>query len=253
MTEATKGQRWRRTQSTEEPPRFRPVQNPEPRLPPLEGRKASPQMEPPPVPQSNPWPLDHLPDDASRAPSIVAKARPSFRQTSTAQHEDRSHEFAPTLHAPEPEEYQDDVERYEPAKRSSGRGILYACIGFFAGVAFWHAVGFWQFVEEAVFSGPRQQATQSLDTPATRSAAERNEFDEERFAKNPPASSPSTSGMTTGSISPVRPVNPGTTTAAPSKAFFAPQPTDTETAPPPNLEAIRPGGLSWSPAVKTSE
>ena len=130
MTEATKGQRWRRTQSTEEPPRFRPVQNPEPRLPPLEGRKASPQMEPPPVPQSNPWPLDHLPDDASRAPSIVAKARPSFRQTSTAQHEDRSHEFAPTLHAPEPEEYQDDVERYEPAKRSSGRGILYACIGF---------------------------------------------------------------------------------------------------------------------------
>ena len=253
MTEATKGQRWRRAQSTDEPPRFRPVQNPEPRPPSLEGRKASPQMEPPPVPQPNPWPLDHLPGDAPRAPSIVAKPRPSLSQAASAPRENRPHEFSPTLHAPEPEQVQDDSERYEPPQRSSGRGFLYACIGFFAGVAFWHAVGFWQFVEEAVFSGPRQQATQTLDTPSTRSAAERNQFDEERFARTPQKPGARSSNISTGSISPVRPVNPGTATAAPSKAFFAPQPTDAIEVSPPDLEAIRPGGLSWSPAVKTSE
>ncbi len=253
MTEATKGQRWRQTQSKTDPPRFRPVQNPEPKPPSLEGLKPSRQTEPPPVPQPNPWPFEQNSGDAPRAPSIVAKARPSLSQATSAERTTGSREFSPTLHAPEPDQFHDDTETYEPAKRGSGRGILYACIGFFAGVAFWHAVGFWQFVEEAVFSGPRQQATQTLDTPSTRSTAERTEFNEERFAKTPQNPGPGASNITTGSISPVRPVNPGTATAAPSKAFFAPQPTDAVQVSPPDLEAIRPGGLSWSPAVKTSE
>lgn len=37
------------------------------------------------------------------------------------------------------------------------RNALYGLTGFAIGVVFWHAVGFWSFVSQAVFSGPRDQ------------------------------------------------------------------------------------------------
>lgn len=53
----------------------------------------------------------------------------------------------------------------EPARR--GRPILYGIAGFGLGVAFWHAVGFWTFVSEAVFTGPRTQEARAVITPST--------------------------------------------------------------------------------------
>ncbi len=48
--------------------------------------------------------------------------------------------------------------RGERPRRNGGmRAWLFGFAGFFLGVVFWHAVGFWSFVSEAVLSGPRQQ------------------------------------------------------------------------------------------------
>jgi hypothetical protein len=51
---------------------------------------------------------------------------------------------------------------------------MYGVAGFVLGVAFWHAVGFWDFVSEAVFSGPRTQEVRS--DSENRFAASRNAF-----------------------------------------------------------------------------
>lgn len=68
-----------------------------------------------------------------------------------------------------------------PARTGRLRPWLYGCAGFFFGVVFWHAVGFWGFVSEAVFSGPRQQIARQAPV-------------------SPPAAMPATSRIETGAI-----------------------------------------------------
>jgi len=60
------------------------------------------------------------------------------------------------------------------ARGNARRPVLYGFAGFFLGVAFWHAVGFWDFVSEAVFSGPRTQQVQA--TTGNRFAASPDAF-----------------------------------------------------------------------------
>ncbi|MDX2288955.1 MAG: hypothetical protein NW217_09065 [Hyphomicrobiaceae bacterium] len=58
-----------------------------------------------------------------------------------------------------------DTASVRPAPARSGpspSALGWSVLGFVAGIAFWHAVGFWGFVQEAVFSGPRLQVGPSV-------------------------------------------------------------------------------------------
>lgn len=251
MTEATRGPR-RPAAPTSEARNIRQAQNAEhlpPRLPDRMPRNQPTANVQPTVRQQQPWPFQPQPAvDLPHPPLKAARTQAPMQQTASAPSPSSTPPASRPSLSVEPDPAPIRGEPHIPAKRSAASALIYASVGFLAGAAFWHAVGFWSFVEEAVFSGPRQQASQTFDDFPSRPAA--RDFDEERFASSPEETVTSTSKITTGSISPIRPVKPGNPPAA--KDVEIPKPVAATKAPP-DLDKIRPGGLSWSPAVKTSE
>ncbi|MEM1371791.1 MAG: hypothetical protein AAGG72_06130 [Pseudomonadota bacterium] len=57
----------------------------------------------------------------------------------------------------------DQTSAQASAKSLLSRPLVAGGIGFVVGAAFWHTVGFWGFVSEAVFSGPREQIAEPLN------------------------------------------------------------------------------------------
>ncbi len=51
----------------------------------------------------------------------------------------------------------EDHNRNQKKPTVTRRYIIPSLAGFFLGIVFWHFVGFWNFVSEAVFSGPREK------------------------------------------------------------------------------------------------
>ena len=181
----------------------------------------SPHIEP----ATEPWPLDqeNRQDSGNTATEYAGSASPQPRRPASSQHP-----------------------------------MVIAGFGFLAGAVFWHAVGFWSIVHEAVFSGPRQSAAIERSQPAqaapaassvpaqtaTSSAAQR-QFDE-RSVREFTRSAPNGSApITTGAI-------PG---AAPATAPITPQ----QASPPPQPAAAGTGTTSqadpfaWQPAVTASQ
>ncbi len=126
-----------------------------------------------------------------------------------------------------------------PRRRSSVfAAISYISLGFVAGAGFWHAVGFWTLVQNAVFSGPRQKLAAPQPFPASRPAAIFNEEELRNFSRRRVA--PDRPPISTGSI------------GAPIPAIAAdPQPA-TMPADDAEQESPGPGGIAWQPAVKPS-
>ena len=171
-----------------------------------------------------PWPLQQLPVDLDAEPGI-APGEP--------------HQPAP--HA---------ANTRAPARaRTSGAAIAYTTLGFLAGVVFWHAVGFWTLVHDAVFSGPRLEArTEPLDRALAPPPVV--PFDEEKLrdhARRPTAADvdawQAPQNVTTGSIN-----SPSADAAMPARPQVrAPAPVDDRRDAPPVLTT--PGGITWQPAV----
>ncbi|MEO1280763.1 MAG: hypothetical protein AAFV69_03405 [Pseudomonadota bacterium] len=80
----------------------------------------------------------------------------------------RPPQLSPTPHhedgSPPGPDHQEKSRKVEPSPKSS-HGWLYGLAGFVLGAVFWHAVGFWAFVSEAVFSGPREQIARPAQSP----------------------------------------------------------------------------------------
>lgn len=146
----------------------------------------------------------------------------------------------------EPEQQQEKLHpRGNGARRYSAIG--YTTVGFMAGAVFWHAVGFWSFVHEAVFSGPRSEAHAQPSAPAApppRAVA----FDEEKLRDHAVRSTTTQAWqqpqkITTGSIP----------SAAPSQSeVLQPQvmPAAASDAAQPERPLVTgPGETSWQPAV----
>ncbi len=123
-------------------------------------------------------------------------------------------------------------------RRSVGAPLGFITFGFIAGAVFWHAVGFWNLVHSAVFSGPRHEVTASHIPALPHPTRSFNEEALRNFSQRP--NGPNWPKITTGSIS----------DTAPAIA------THPQLASPPDDNAERqptgPGGISWQPAVKTS-
>jgi hypothetical protein len=130
--------------------------------------------------------------------------------------------------------------------RSAISAVAFTAIGFVAGVAFWHAVGFWDMVHDAVFSGPRLQASAHPPAAAAPLALPSVEFDEQDLrwhAVRPTPIQPDR--ITTGSIG--KPTSPDR--LAPGAQS---QPATGMAAPPPDHEVTAdPRQNSWLPAVTT--
>ncbi|MEQ8825050.1 MAG: hypothetical protein RIC14_11815 [Filomicrobium sp.] len=207
----------------------------------------------PAAPAQQPWPLSGTDNTATRS------------NTQTRSHNKAAHkptqDTTPNTRAPE-------VANVSPKARRGG--WIYASLGFLAGAAFWHAVGFWTFVEEAVFSGPRQQTnfTAIEQRPASPTGTI---FDEAAYGTSQAARNTGASKISTGSISPVRPVK------LPAKASRAAETTAQSATAPANgsarysdtlspqdiaIQPPAPAGVtdteqantwSWTTNVKTSE
>lgn len=69
--------------------------------------------------------------------------------------------------------------RQEPNAKAPSRGglrsLMFAVVGFLAGVAFWHTVGFWTFVTDVVLNGPDGEARVAGSSPVIRKAPPRGE------------------------------------------------------------------------------
>ncbi|MCH9808272.1 MAG: hypothetical protein K0U74_11120 [Alphaproteobacteria bacterium] len=187
--------------------------------PPLPGSLGSPapdaQSDADGHPRRQPWPLQQSSASNDRAPATAESPAPNRPENIP--------DMAP------------DSSRQPNSRRTSSRfaGIGYAATGFVAGAAFWHAVGFWTLVHDAVFSGPRLEAQQSQSQYANSPPVVRA-FDEEvlRYA-NDPANKLSPARITTGSVNRSKP-NVHTKATAPNDRPALAQP------PPAN---------SWQPAV----
>lgn len=201
-----------------------------PSLPPMPPPlpSASPAQHQPteaPVENRRPWPLDARPS--------AQRDRPTQDATDTTVHNSA---------AQSPHEEPTHVDPYHVSGRRRGSGAFsafgYAAIGFIAGAAFWHAIGFWTLVHDAVFSGPRMQAGTQRPQYANRPPVVRA-FDEEvlRYA-NDPETRLSPSRIVTGSIK--KPV------AAPQ-----PRPAKSQQAAEFNTQVFKiEPEISWQPAVK---
>lgn len=131
-------------------------------------------------------------------------------------------------------------------QRSAISAVAFTAIGFIAGVAFWHAVGFWGLVHDAVFSGPRLQANAHPPAGVAPPALPSIEFDEQDLrwhAVRPTPIQPSS--IMTGSIG--EPNSPDTLVPAAQA-----QPAAGVGAPPPDHK-VTAGSRenSWLPAVTT--
>lgn len=141
-----------------------------------------------------------------------------------------------------------DAEAHRRSPRRSWVGAcLYGTLGFAAGVAFWHAVGFWNLVHEAVFSGPRLEASARVAPPRPGPAPPRSVgFDEQQLrhhATRP--SAPGQAGISTGSIGPAYP----NSATQPVRPQAHPSPKTPHALEEP-VTLTGPGGISWQPAVK---
>lgn len=201
------------------------------------GNRPSPPPMPPPLPSASqakhqpintpvenrrPWPLD---------------ARPSAHRGRLTQGATDTIAAPPSAH-----EEPNHVDPNHVSSRRRGSGAFgafgYTAIGFIAGAAFWHAIGFWTLVHDAVFSGPRMQASTQRPQYANRPPVVRA-FDEEvlRYA-NDPETRLSPSRIVTGSIK--KPV------AAPQ-----PRPAKSQQAADFNTQVLKiEPEISWQPAVK---
>ncbi len=162
------------------------------------GKRTSLNSTPPPLPSQDSPPLQH---NAPASAANPARRKPWPLQTPppSVQHERTAERGTPTYNE-QPGSYGDPDTRPGRHRTTSRFGaISYAAVGFLAGAAFWHAVGFWNLVHDAVFSGPRLEAG-SQPQYATRPPVVRA-FDEEvlRYANDKPTKF-SPSRVVTGSI-----------------------------------------------------
>ncbi|MBU2581919.1 MAG: hypothetical protein KJ622_09395 [Alphaproteobacteria bacterium] len=191
---------------------------------------------PPHAPLRQPWPLQSAPEHEFDRRTSYAPDHPS----------------AYRKHPRDPE----STPARNPTRRASAAGYL--MMGFIAGAVFWHAVGFWNLVHDAVFSGPRLLAQDGQPLPVvTAPPADKPPataaFDEEKLRGSAvrPASAgaiPGPSRITTGSIespAPVEVVRPSRA-AQPRSPAVAPD-TQLPSQEPPIM--MGPGGISWKPAV----
>ncbi len=138
-----------------------------------------------------------------------------------------------------PTQPQDSSPSQEHRRRSSASAAIgYMSLGFIAGAVFWHAVGFWTLVQNAVFSGPRQKLAAPQPFPAPSPAAMFDEEELRNFSRRRVA--PDRPPISTGSI------------GAPI-AEIAAEPQSAKT-PAENAEqnSAGPGGITWQPAVRPS-
>ncbi|MBU1211122.1 MAG: hypothetical protein KJ587_07610 [Alphaproteobacteria bacterium] len=177
-----------------------------------------------------PWPLQQ----ASFAPNAEPR-RESAEPHQSATHQSATHQSA-TLAAKTP----------APARaRTPGSAMTYASLGFLAGIVFWHAVGFWTLVHDAVFSGPRLEAGAKPLVPVV-TAPPDFAFDEEKLrysARRPTAVDvwQRPQDFTTGSIK-----SPSGDAAMPARPQ-ARAPVEDRGDAAPVLTA--PGAITWKPAV----
>lgn len=126
------------------------------------------------------------------------------------------------------------------------RPWLFAVAGFFFGVVFWHAVGFWAFVSEAVFSGPRSQIARDGHAPRHVAApVETGSISSGSFDGRPPhAAAPNARNA----MSPVRATPFDRRNVTPPVAAVAP-PTPVHAATPPGVSALPTGTLNCADLV----
>lgn len=147
----------------------------------------------------------------------------------------------------------------QPQRRYSS--IAHLLVGFVAGAAFWHAVGFWTLVHDLVFSGPRLTASDGAPLPvltATPAAKvpPRLAFDEETLrghATRPAMAGarPEMSNITTGSIrapAPAEAYRPVQLPPSGNQRAARAEGRESEDSP----VMMGPGGISWTPAVSRS-
>lgn len=123
-------------------------------------------------------------------------------------------------------------------RSSAGPALGYMALGFIAGAGFWHAVGFWSLVQNAVFSGPRQKVAAPHPSPAQRPAVVFDEQELRNFSRRRVA--PDRAPISTGSI------------GEPIPAIATRPQTDPTPAASTEHQKTGPGGISWQPAVKPS-
>ena len=183
---------------------------------------------PPPLPENphvrrpQPWPLQHR---------VNTNAEPNLHEAS---------EFPPAT---------DEARDAQPRANSQRRftAVGYTTLGFLAGAVFWHAVGFWTLVHEAVFSGPRSEASAYQNVPVV-AAPRAVAFDEEKLRDHARRSTSvdvwrNPQNITTGSISAP---NPSPATSAKTQ-LQNPAPSESQKADPRLVTG--PGETSWQPAV----
>lgn len=146
-------------------------------------------------------------------------------------------------------------------KPGRAKAYGYALAGFLFGIAFWHAVGFWGLVHDAVFSGPRQTASHRYEAPPAPAAAPgpaqaAGTFDERSLRNYSQRPASGAADIATGSIE--TPAPSAANRQSPSSAQEplpepASVPLDETSAPAAAAPVATENAVqSWQPAVTTS-
>ncbi len=135
-----------------------------------------------------------------------------------------------------------------PVARSGFSAVGYTAIGFLAGALFWHAVGFWTLVHDAVFSGPRLESRTQQTVPVV-AAPPVATFDERTLRNHVTRSTASqawedTQKIATGSISASA---PSPKTSAKPQVSPPPRPAGASNVDPRFVTG--PETTTWQPAV----